>query len=356
MNDNPASQQDIISSAEAFIQRFCILPEEAYLPLALWIVATHLADVFDAFPYVALLSPVKGCGKTRVQEVSELLCARPQRITSASPASIFRMLKDVPTLFLDEVEALRNKKPSESAQATLAILNAGHRRGATVTRCVPPDWEVEHFPVYGPKVFAAIGRLPDTLSDRCIRVPMQRKTTTQPVARFLFAKTPAEAAPVRDSIAAWAESRRDDVRDEYEGIEDIPLLADREVDLWMPLVAVCLVAAPNRMNELKRCALELSGDKAADDVDDSFALSLLEDVRSVWIDGHQNMLSASLIAALEKLPDSRWTEQEHKLTPKRLARILRPFEIEPRQVRTGPVTGKGYQRADFVSAFSRYLP
>ena len=82
MNDKPtATQQDILSIAEAFFRRFCILPEAAYLPFTLWVAATHMSDAFDAFPYIALLSPVKRCGKTRVLEVFEMLCAKPQFVT-----------------------------------------------------------------------------------------------------------------------------------------------------------------------------------------------------------------------------------------------------------------------------------
>lgn len=345
-----------VKAAEVFIRRYCILPETAYLPLALWAVASHIPDAFGAFPYVALLSPAKGCGKTRVLEILELLCANPQRITTASPASIFRMMKDSPTLLMDEVEALRNSKPSESAQAILSILNAGHRKGATVTRCVPPDWGVEHFPVYGPKAFAAIGKLPDTLADRCICISMQRKTASQLVERFLFAKTPADAQPVRDSIAAWAESSIDAVRQTYASMYDLPFLKDRDADLWMPIFAVCAVALPERIEELKKFALTLCGAKAADDLDDSLALTLLADVRSVWTAGSTHMTTASLIEALESRKDSPWAEPEHKLTPRQLAGMLRPFGIEPRQVRIGALSSKGYLRADFEQAFSRYLP
>jgi hypothetical protein len=350
------SGQSVLSAAEGFIRRFCILPEPAYLPMALWTAATHIPDAFGAFPYVALLSPVKGCGKTRVLEILELLCANPQRFTSASPASIFRMMKESPTLLLDEVEALRNNKPSESAQAILSILNAGHRKGATVPRCVPPDWKVEHFPIYGPKAFAAIGRLPDTLVDRSFRIPMQRKTVAQKIERFIFAKTPGEAEPIRSAVALWAESNRDAIHQTYSSMEDLRFLADREADLWMPVFAVCAVAAPERIEELKRCALALCGDKAADDLDDSLALTLLLDVRSVWTPGRQNMTTASLMDALARLPESEWAEPEHKLTPKKLAGLLRPFGIEPRQVRVGIGTGKGYLLADFEAAYSRYLP
>lgn len=348
----------VVDSVEAFIRRFCILPEAAYLPLTLWTMATHLPDAFDAFPYVALLSPIKGCGKTRVLEVLHLLVARPEQLTSASPASIFRLMENFPTLLLDEVEALRSRKPSESAQTILSILNAGHRKGGSVPRCElvkqgdSQKWVVVKYPVHGFKAFAAIGRLPDTLADRCVRIPMQRKTDVQVVGRFLRARALVEAAPIHDCLAAWAESRREDVANKYADIEDLPFLGDREVDLWMPLFAVCKLAAPSRVNELMKCALTLCGDKAADDVDDSQVLKLLSDVRNVWPADRLPIATESLLKALQGVSDSPW----ETLNPIALAKMLRPFGPQPRTVRTGDGTAKGYQYRDFVEVFSRYLP
>ena len=212
------------------------------------------------------------------------------------------------------------------------------------------------FPVYGPKAFAAIGKLPDTLSDRCICIPMQRKHCSQRVGRFLFARTPIEAEPLRTSISAWAESGMDAVRESYESMSDLQFLGDRDADLWMPLFAVCAVAAPNRVDELTKCARSLCGAKAADEAEDSHALKLLADVRGVWPDGKPHMLTAALLEALKRLPDSPWGEAGRELTPRGLAMILRPFGPEPRQVRVNSGTAKGYLRAAFEQAFSIYLP
>ena len=354
MNDNPNSQPNVIDGAESLIRRFGILPDAAYLPLGIWGVATYVSDAFDAFPYVALLSPAKRCGKTRVLEVLELFCAKPQRVTTVSSASLFRMMGDAPTLLLDEVEALRNSKPSDTTQAVLAILNAGHRKGATVTRCEPPSWEVRHFPVYGPKAFAAIGALPDTLADRSICITMQRKTPSQVVDRFLQGRARADAGPLRELLTEWAEICRESVRVAYEAMDDLKFLSDRDADLWMPLFAVCTVAAPERLEELRQCALILSGAKAADDVEDSLSLKLLADVQKVWPEGAAHIATASLLNALKAIGESPWAEPE--LTARRLSVMLRPFGAEPRQIRTGSGTAKGYLKASLNEAFSRYLP
>ena len=354
MSDNPNPQVDVIDGAESFIRRFCILADAAYLPLGVWAVATHMPDAFDTFPYFALLSPAKRCGKTRALEVLELLTSNAWRGTSATSAALFRMMEDVPTLLLDEVEALGNSKPSESAQAVLAVLNAGHRKGATVPRCVGPEHEVRHFPVYGPKAFAAIGTLPDTLADRCIHITMQRRTPSQSIDRFLQGRAKADAEPIRESLAEWAETCKESVRQAYESMDDLKFLSDRDADLWMPLFAVCTVAAPERLGELRRCAVVLSGVKAAGDVEDSLPLKLLADVQKVWRTEADRMTTATLLQRLKEITESPWGASE--LNANRLSAMLRPFEIASRQIRIGNETAKGYLRTSLNEAFSRYLP
>ncbi len=45
------------------------------------------------------------------------------------------------------------------------------------------------------------------------------------------------------------------------------------------------------------------------------------------------------------------------ITPPQLARSLKPFGIKPRDIRLDSKAGiKGYQRVDFIDAWSRYLP
>jgi len=316
--------------------------------------ATHLANAFDAFPYIALVSPAKRCGKTRVLEVLELLCAKSWRGTSPTSAALYRMMADCPTLLLDEVEALNAKKPSEVSQAILAVLNAGHRKGATVPRCDGPKNELKHFAVYGPKAFAAIGGLPDTLADRCVCLTMQRRTESQKVARFLSSRAGAEVEPLRQRLIEWARKSHTAVKIAYEEMGDLKFLSDRDADLWMPLFAVCAVASPERIAEFKASALTLTGAKAENDVEDSLPLKLLADVRTVWNQESRQMSTASILELLKDLSDSPWGEYE--FNPRKLAKMLRPFGVETRQIRLGTGTCKGYLLSQLTEAFTRYLP
>ena len=343
----------LVGGVEAYIRRYVVLPERACLPVALWTVATHAAQAFDCFPYLALFSPAKGCGKTRLLEVLETLALSPWHGTAPTPAALYRMMADCPTLLPDEVEALNSRNKSETALTILAILNAGHRKGATIPRCHGQKHELKHFPVYGPKAFAVIGRLPDTLTDRRIVITMQRRTADQRVERFLAPRAKADTKAMRGHLASFGQTYHGAIEQAYNRLldADLKFLGDRDADLWMPLFAVCTVAAPGRVAELKQCAVALSASKAGDDTDDSLQLRLLVDIREAWPKDERQWDTASLIAGLKALEESPWAS-ECELTPRKLARMLRRFDVEARKIRTGKRTLRGYLRG----AFSRFLP
>jgi hypothetical protein len=346
---------ELLAQIEEFIRRYVILPSSAYLPVALWAAATHAAEQFDCFPYMAVISALKRSGKTRLAEVLETLVRRPWRGTAPSAAALYRMLEGAPTLFLDEVELFNTKNRSETTLILLAVLNAGHRKGATIPRCEGPRQEVRQFPVYGPKLFAAIGRLPDTLMDRSIIIHMKRKRNGQDVKRFRQVRVAAEAKPIREGAAEFAQFYQANIEQAYQAAldDELEFLNDRDADLWTPLLTICSVTDPERLPELKKCATTLSAIKASDDADDSYSLTLLRDIRAVWPDGMDKFETALLLESLKALEESPW--QEHQLTARKLARMLRPFEVEPRNIKVEDRRPKGYHLSELKDAFDRYL-
>jgi hypothetical protein len=356
---------ELISATERYIRRYVVLPVETYLPVTLWTVATHAADEFDCFPYLALLSAVKRSGKTRLAEVLERLVRRGWRGTAPSVAALFRMLEERrPTLMLDEVEMFSAKNKSETTLALLAILNAGHRKGANIPRCDGPKQQVRDFRVDGPKLFAAIGKLPDTLADRSIIIRMKRRTRAQHVERFRLVKAAAEAKPLHDAAARFAETCRADIEHAYQSVleTDLDYLSDRDADLWTPLFAICAVADSARLPALKASAITLSAAKAGDDVDDSYSLTLLRDIRTVWpkklgepdpAPPEDKCETSVLLERLKALEESPWLE--HQLTARKLARMLKPFEVEPRTIQVGERRPKGYWYDHLKAAFDPYL-
>ena len=79
---------ELLERTEQYIRRYVVLSESAYLPAALWAIATHAVQRFETFPYIAAVSAVKRSGKTRLAEVFETLARDPWRGTAPSSGSL----------------------------------------------------------------------------------------------------------------------------------------------------------------------------------------------------------------------------------------------------------------------------
>jgi Protein of unknown function (DUF3631)/CHC2 zinc finger len=341
-----------VAIPENFFLDYLVLPSGIAFVAALWTIATHMFEAFDSFTYLAVTSPTKRCGKTRAGEILELLCARPILSVNLTEAAIFRSIaKEKPTLIIDEAEALRNRE-SERAKYVLSILQSGYRQGAVVRRCSGRNFEVEKFPVYCPKAILAIGNLPDTLMDRSIVISMRRRLPTEVVARFRRRSASEQAVGIVNIITSWVEHHKDEIAKAY-AKEKLDFLADREADIWEPLFAIASIAVPDRLDELKQIATRLSSEKAGLDVDDTEGLRLLADIRTIFgLTKQRFSATAQLISKLKSNMDSHWGED---LTPIKLARLLRPFGISPRQKLIGESNVRGYVYEELKSAFDRYL-
>jgi len=343
---------ELLSNVESFVARFVILPPHTVLPLALWAIATFCFDTFDALAYLCVTSPTPRCGKTRLLEVLSLLVSNPERTANVSEAALFRIIEgQKPTILLDEAETLRGK--SERAEYLRGLLNAGNRRDATVTRCVGPNHDVRGFSVYCPKIVAGIGSMPPTVRDRSIPIEMQRRQGSERVDRFLFRRAKPEAESLRGRISTFIAQNRQAIETAY-GLAQVDFIEDRDAEAWEPLFTILSVADSARFEELKACALALTGQKAEGDAEESLSLRLLADLREVWPENESAAFSAHLIESLKGIEDSPWAS-EVELNPRKLARFLRPFGVQSQQVRVGSKTAKGYHLAELEPALARYL-
>jgi 5S rRNA maturation endonuclease (ribonuclease M5) len=349
----PLSGRWVIRLAESLFEDYLVLPDGVPFVAALWVVGTHIFRTFDCYPYLIVTSPIKRCGKTRFAEVLELLCCNPMMSVNLSEAALFRSIESnhPPTVIIDEAEALRNRQ-SERAQYLLAILQTGFRQGAYVFRCVGKENAVTKFPVYSPKVVLAIGNLPDTLMDRSVVIRMRRHLHSEHVSQFRRRKAAEQASGVVSAISAWGEQNKERIAHAYLK-QELDFLRDREADIWEPLFTIASVAVPDRLDELKRIATRLCGEKASLDVDDSQGLRLLSDIRLIFRTlKRRTIATVDLIHKLKAQLDSQWGED---LTPIRLSQMLRPFGISPRQLWIEG-NNRGYDSEDFRTVFERYLP
>jgi hypothetical protein len=342
----------LLCDVETFISRFAVLPAGALLPTSLLAIGTHCFDIFETFPYLALLSPEKGCGKTRTTEVLEQILAEPVRAVCISEAALFRLVDQTkPTLILDEAEVFTGK--GERAEAIRALLNAGNRAGAQVPRCIGNSRELRFFSVYCPKIVCAIRVCPETVKDRAIVLPMQRKKPGEKVERFILRRVRPESEKLRQRIEAFGQTNRAAIERAYERL-DVDFLSDRELENFEPLLAILAVADASRLAELRGAAELLAAGKADAAQDDSLTLRLLADIRAVWPESEPKMFSAELLQRLKGVEDGPWASDE-KFDARKLSRFLRPFGVTPQTVQIGRENKKGYYHEHVEAAFERYL-
>jgi hypothetical protein len=352
----------LVTTLENTFSRYVALEPGLPLVLALWTLATHVFACFDAFPYLAITSPTKRCGKTRLGEIIDIFACDALRTAGASPAAIFRTIQArkleerTVTVVMDEAEVLGTK--SERGEQLREVLYAGYRIGQKMLRCqkgADEAFEPQGFEVYCPKVFILIGTLQDTLDDRCIPITMRRRKPNEPVERFFYSLAKRQARGVLKGVDAWARSNQQRVKRFLRG--DLKFLQDREAELWLPIFSVCRVAAPQRVEELRLIALRISHSKEADEPEKG--VLLLQDIRTIFErNGEERISTSGLICALQTIEESPWATWGHGrgLDSRSLARLLRPFKISSQNVRLDERVVKGYERDDFREAWDTYLP
>jgi 5S rRNA maturation endonuclease (ribonuclease M5) len=330
--------------------------------LALWTAHTHAAEVSDTTPYLAIESAEPESGKTRTLEVAEHLAARAWLLIEPSEAAMFRKIeRDRPTILLDEADALWGTK-ADGREGLRALLNAGYRRGATVPRVVGDGagMSVQDFPVYGPKALAGLaGKLPRTVASRSIPVRLQRRAKGEQIQRFRARRAAAELGPLRLRLAAWTKL----VMAELEAADpEIPeALSDRQADCWEALLAIADAAGGDWPKRARAAAVALhEHDPAADP---GTGVLLLTHVREAFADADE-LATTALLRALVDRDDGPWggwwgrdvDDDRTKGPAGRLAKLLKPYGVKPEQLWTGEGKVRGYRRAAFVDAWTRYLP
>ena len=339
---------ELLSRIQAELERYIVLPPHASTVIALWALHTWCHDACFISPYLHIRSPEKRCGKTNLMILIREFVRRPLLASSASTAVIFRTIERFqPTFLLDEVDIwLRDNEPLRG------ILNGGHsRKSARVLRAVGEDHEPQEFSTFCPKALAGIGRLADTLEDRSIGIPVKRKRPQDRTTRLREDRL--DYLEIRRQCSRWSKDSLERLRNADPQIP--PTLNDRAADNWRALLAIADAAGGEWPQKARDAAVALSG--ATDD--EAVGPQLLADIRDCFAhEGSPAVFSEDLVKyliGLEDRPWAEWGKPPKPISQNQVARLLKRFEIRPRDVRLQRVA-KGYRREHFEDAFARYLP
>ena len=359
-----ADETSLVADLAAFVRRYVVMTPAQLLVVALWVVHTHCIEVADQTPYLAVTSPEKQCGKSRLLETLELVCARPWFQVLPSEAVLFRHVHNTrPTLLLDEVDTIFNPRSADRYEGHRALLNAGHRRGVTVPRCIGSSNKVAEFRVFCAKVLAGIGTLPDTVADRAIPIRLARRTREETIEKLRRRTVEPDAAALRQRISEWvkAEGRLEQLRDAQPVMPDE--LSDRMQDGCEILVAIADAAGCG--GEARAALVELLTSERLDD-QQTMRLRLLRDLRTIYKAKGMptGMATATLLVELVQIEEAPWSSYYGRSFEARdLAALLGHYGIRSTTIRP-PVVKKadrgkkpfrGYKRDDLYEAWKRYL-
>ena len=278
-----------------------------------------------------------------------MLVARVVLVSHTSPPALFRTIELArPTLLLDEADTFL--KENEELRG---VLNSGNRLDGAVLRCVGDDHEPRRFSTWAPVAIAAIGRLPGTIEDRCITIPLQRRAADERVERWRADRTLQFAAVVR-RCTRWAQDYLGDLRLADPAVPD--QLHDRAADNWRPLLAIADAAGGEWPERARKAAVTLSAGTDAD----THRIMLLSDLKAIFAErGEGWIVTSEIIEALVDMDERPWGEHRRgkPIVAQGLRSMLEPFKIySSRRTPTGGDKKRGYASAAFADAWARYLP
>ena len=389
MNPNP-NQTDaplLLDQLAQIFSRHVVLPKWAPEALALWTAHTYAFELRDVSTYLGVESPEKRCGKTTLLGVLSKLVNRPVVAANISPSAFFRVIEKVrPTLLIDEADTLLygndelrgilNAGYSRDTAYVIRVANepmepelrgqdSAHNSPSVVSNSIPAiknskldssdirhsSFGLRHYSTWCPKVMAAIGRLPDTLADRCIVIRMQRKRWDEECARLRDLDT----ADLRQRCAAFV---REHAHTIAAARPEVPqMLHDRAADIWEPLFVLADLAGGDWPQKARQAAVGLTAITQENNPISSFLFDLFF---VFTLNEAQRMFTHDLVDWLncDRFAHRPWREARKgkPVTDIWVSQQLRPYGIRPKTFRIEGALGRGYLQEDLIEICRRYIP
>ena len=367
----PVHGAGLLDALVETINRYVVCPRYGAETLALWTLHTYAFQLRRVTTYIGITSPVKRCGKTTLLTLLSMMANRSVVAANISPPALFRVIEEAqPTLLIDEADTFL-----QGNDELKGILNAGYSRetayvirvegrGQNAGRMTNDECQMSNedrgradeaasrlvrFSCWCPKVMAAIGRLPETLADRCIMITMQRKSGKERCERLRT----LDAGDIRRRCARFVSDNAEKIGSRQPTLPE--KLNDRAADIWEPLLVLADLAGGAWPERARAAAERLS---AREEEHDAIGL-LLVYLQCLFQNAKQDrFFSRLMVEASNAMPDRPW-EDERKGKPIDelwLAKQLRAYGIQPRTVWINGQSAKGYTREDFEDVFGRYAP
>jgi hypothetical protein len=360
------SGAELLDEVHATLLRFVAFtaPEHADA-VTLYVAATHAQPAWEHATRLVIKSPLKQCGKTRLQDTIGGLAHKVLKTVNISSAALVRSIDehDPPTLLLDEQDAVfatRKGERSEKAEDLRGILNSGHSRGWPYVRWDVATRSRQECPTFAMAVLSGIGDFPDTIEDRAVIIPMRRRAPGEQIQQWRGKRVVPVLHELRARLHEWVLGQFDTLTD---ADPDLPV-EDRPADVWEPLVAIADAAGGDWPDRARKACMVTTGAIEPDEA--TASERLLADLHDVFNDAGLNLLdepvphlsTAVILQRLNAIDEAPWGDWYGKpFTARDLAKLLKAYGVRSRNIReggTGPVT-KGYAWHDLSDVWTRYI-
>lgn len=342
--EGPVNIRVLADQADLLIKKHSVMTKEERSAIVLWSLSTYGYDIHRIFPRLAIISPLRRCGKSTLLEVLGALCKNVVSSSNLTTGSIIRIKQKIdPTLIIDEADTF-----IASADGDLkGILNAGHSKAnATVLRCHGENFEMKPFDVWFPIAFASIGEVYETLMDRSVVIRLRRKKEDEKVAR-MGPDIYESFLQFRMQVFTWFEQNLGPLKSDT--IEPDFIGNDRARDNWIPLFTIA-----NAISDewLERCTSAYKFLTVP--LEDELPVRLLKDVHEILSrTSGRSIGSTELTKQLKGIDTSPWASKN--LSTHNLCSMLSTFGIKTRSVRINGQVLRGFKREEFTDAFERYI-
>jgi hypothetical protein len=224
VTEKPATEFTMVRD---YISRYVSIDDDQLDVVALWMIGTWTFSPSCTNPHVypyLYVTGGKGSGKsTLALDIGGDVCRNHQSLAGMTGPSLFRMIgtydeesgeviANYPTMACDEIDATFSGNKDEDLRL---VFNVGYKLGASIPRAAGKI--TLSYPVHCPKILIGIdnGHLPETVTDRCIRIEMKMASPEQVKSlqeRYTW-DIEDESAEIKETLSQWAKANSSILRD-----------------------------------------------------------------------------------------------------------------------------------------------
>jgi len=315
---------ELFNDLIAYFKRFSYLPDEQLLIVICNVFLSYIQDHMDInYLPMLLFWAVSERGKSRTGKAMTYVSYRGIHLVELRESNLFRYSQNLnATLFFDIMD-LWKKAEGNSA---VDILLLRYEKGAKVSRVQFPEKgafeDTVHYDIYGSTIMATNEAIDKILNSRCIPITMPNR----PSSTYEDPK-PEKALELKERLTAWRARVLDKPLPEIEEVEG---LTGRLWDISKPMIRVCKLVSPTKLNSLIKGLREIAIEKIEDKKICIEGL-ILEAIEELSIDSKElPEWEISHSELLELLNVDR--HDQYQLSPQYLGRKLKAMGIITRKV------------------------